>query len=110
MRSIHSLPGHDEPQVVEVPDLRAGPGQVLIQTLAAAVNPVDVFVATDAGRGAVNAGERLGLEHLHRVAGSRRAGTVDAGHVDLVADHAQGAALPDGRDPVHAGRSTREPL
>ena len=32
MRSIHSLPGHDEPQVVEVPDLQAGPGQVLIQT------------------------------------------------------------------------------
>ena len=61
MRSIHSLPGHDEPQVVEVPDLQAGPGQVLIQTLAAAVNPVDVFVASDAGRGAVNAGERLGL-------------------------------------------------
>jgi hypothetical protein len=28
MRSVHSLPGHDEPQVVEVPDLQAGPGQV----------------------------------------------------------------------------------
>jgi NADPH:quinone reductase-like Zn-dependent oxidoreductase len=61
MRTILSVPGHDEPQVVEVDDLTPGPGQVLIQTLAAAANPVDVFLATEAGRGAVNGGRPLGL-------------------------------------------------
>ena len=51
MRSIQSVPGYDVPQVVEVDDLRPGPGQVLIQVAAAAVNPVDVFAATETGRG-----------------------------------------------------------
>src|SRR5829696_5934763 len=61
MRTILSVPGHDEPQVVEVDDLIPGPGQVLIQTLAATANPVDVFLATEGGRGAVNGGRALGL-------------------------------------------------
>ena len=122
MRSVHSLPGHDEPQVVEVPDLRPGPGQVLIQTLAAAVNPVDVFVATEAGRGAVNAGERLGLgwdvsgrvlqvgDRVTTVAvGDVVAGVDDAmvganrAQADLVLLDADAVAVvPDGLDPVDA--------
>jgi NADPH:quinone reductase-like Zn-dependent oxidoreductase len=61
MRTILSVPGHDEPQVVEVDDLTPGLGQVLIQTLAATANPVDVFLATEAGRGAVTGGRPLGL-------------------------------------------------
>lgn len=122
MRSVHSLPGHDEPQVVEVPDLQAGPGQVLIQTLAAAVNPVDVFVATDAGRGAVNAGGRLGLgwdvagrvvavgEQVTTIAvGDVVAGVDDAmvgenrAQADLVLLDADAVAVvPAGLDPVDA--------
>ena len=61
MRAVQSVPGHDEPQVVEVDDLSPGPGQVLIQVAAAPVHPFDVFVATEAGRGAVAAGRGFGL-------------------------------------------------
>src|SRR5215204_5298602 len=122
MRSVHSLPGHDEPHVVEVPDLQAGPGQVLIETLAAAVNPVDVFIATGAGRGAVNAGERLGLgwdvsgrvlavgEQVTTIAvGDVVAGVDDAmvgenrAQADLVLLDADAVAVvPAGLDPVAA--------
>ena len=61
MRAVQSVPGHDEPQVVEVDDVRPGSGQVLIQVAAAPVHPFDVFVATEAGRGAVAAGRGFGL-------------------------------------------------
>ena len=61
MRSLHSLPGHDEPQVVEVARPVPGPGQVLIETIAAAVNPVDVFVGSAAGSDIVAGGREVGL-------------------------------------------------
>jgi NADPH:quinone reductase-like Zn-dependent oxidoreductase len=61
MRSIQSVPGHDEPQVVERDRPTTGPGQVLIQTVAAGANPIEAFIATEAGRGAVNGGQGLGL-------------------------------------------------
>lgn len=61
MRSIQSVPGHDEPQVVERDRPTPGPGQVLVRTVAAVANPVDAFLATEAGRGAVNGGKGLGL-------------------------------------------------
>ena len=122
MRTIQSIPGHDEPQVVEVPDLSPGAGQVLIQTLAAAVNPVDVFIATDAGRGAVNGGERLGLgwdvsgrvvavggEVTSLAVGDVVAGLDDAmvgdnrAQADLVVLDADAVAVvPAGLDPVAA--------
>src|SRR5688572_17033029 len=61
MRSLHSLPGHDEPQVVEAARPVPGPGQVLIETIAAAVNPVDVFVGSAAGSDIVAGGREVGL-------------------------------------------------
>lgn len=61
MRSLHSLPGHDEPQVVETDRPVAGRGQVLIETIAAAVNPVDVFVGSAAGSDIVAGGREIGL-------------------------------------------------
>src|SRR4051812_30122354 len=61
MRSIQSVPGHDEPQVVERDRPVPGPGQVLIETAAAVVNPVDVFVATEPGRGVFAGGGPVGL-------------------------------------------------
>ena len=61
MRSLHSLPGHDEPQVVETDRPVPGPGQVLIETIAAAVNPVDVFVGSGGRQRIVAGGREIGL-------------------------------------------------
>ncbi len=61
MRSIQSVPGHDEPQVVERDRPVPGPGQVLVETVAAAVNPVDAFVASSLGTDLVAGGRQVGL-------------------------------------------------
>lgn len=114
-------PGH--PEIEEVPDPAAGPGQVLLRVLASAVNPVDAQTAAgvyhdlgwidqatvglgwDAAAEVVAVGPNV--DHLtpgDRVAAlhpavAERTGT----HAELVAvDGAGVAPLPEGLDPVAA--------
>ncbi len=61
MRSLHSVPGHDEVQVVTVPDPEPGSGQVLVELIAAAVQPIDPFFASGIGRQAFGAEGEVGL-------------------------------------------------
>ncbi len=61
MRSLHSVPGHDEVQVVTVPDPVPAAGQVLVELIAAAVQPIDPFFASEAGRQAFGATGEVGL-------------------------------------------------
>jgi NADPH:quinone reductase-like Zn-dependent oxidoreductase len=61
MRSLHSVPGHDEVQVVEVPDPVPGAGEVLVELIATAVQPIDPFFATEAGRQAFGVTGEVGL-------------------------------------------------
>jgi NADPH:quinone reductase-like Zn-dependent oxidoreductase len=61
MRSLHSVPGHDEVQVVEVPAPQAGPGQLVVELVATAVQPIDPFFATEVGRQAFGVSGEVGL-------------------------------------------------
>ena len=122
MRSLHSVPGHDEVRVVTVPDPTPGAGQVLVELIAAAVQPIDPFFASEAGRQTFGVSGEVGLgwDLAGRVvATGRDVTTVRAG--DLVAalddqlfaaDRTQAdlvvldvdavAAIPEGLDPLAA--------
>jgi NADPH:quinone reductase-like Zn-dependent oxidoreductase len=61
MRSLHSVPGHDEVQLVEVPKPVPAAGQVLVELIAAAVQPIDPFFASEAGRQVFGVTGEVGL-------------------------------------------------
>jgi NADPH:quinone reductase-like Zn-dependent oxidoreductase len=122
MRSLHSVPGHDEVQVVTVPDPTPAAGQVLIELVAAAVQPIDPFFASEAGRQAFGVSGEVGLgwDLAGRVVAtgqdvtSVRVGDVvaalddqlfapDRTQADLAVLDADAVAIvPDGLDPVAA--------
>lgn len=50
MRALVATPAATEPKITELPDPLAGPDDVVVQVIAAAVNPVDQMVAGGAAR------------------------------------------------------------
>ncbi|MBF4770393.1 zinc-binding dehydrogenase [Nocardioides agariphilus] len=122
MRSLHSVPGHDEVQIVSVPEPVAGPGRVVVELVATAVQPVDPFFATETGRQAFGVTDETGLgwDLVGRVVATGpdvtayRVGDVvaalddqlfaaDRTQADLVALDVDALALvPEGLDPLDA--------
>lgn len=122
MRAVVSRPGTTEPVVAETTPPVAGPADVVVDVIAAAVNPVDPFVSSGVAREAFGLEGTVGLgwDVTGRVAeiGSEvtgvRVGDVVAGlHADLGApsrSHAEQVVLPaaavalvpEGLDPVAA--------
>ena len=122
MRSLHSVPGHDEVRVVEVPVPVPGARQVLVELIAAAVQPIDPFFASEGGRKAFGVPGEVGLgwDLVGRVVETGSEVTnVDVGEVVaaldeqlFAADRTQAdlavldadavAVVPEGLDPLDA--------
>lgn len=122
MRTVISLPEATAPQFADLPAPSPAPGEILIRTIAAGVNPVDLFVSSGAGRslfgleGPVGLGwdvagivEAVGSDVDGFTPGDRVAALhtrVDAPigtHAELIAVPAGAAApVPAGMDPVQA--------
>lgn len=106
MRALVATPAATEPKITELPDPLAGPDDVVVQVIAAAVNPVDQMVAGGAARQAfgLDGAVGLGWDVSGRIVAvgdkvtDLRVGDVVAGlHVDLAAPsrtHAERVALP----------------
>ena len=120
---VRTPAGPDSIEIIEVPVVEPGPGEVRVEIAAAPVNPVDLAVAAGFfhGMGLINQPERTGLGWdfagtvvatglgVDMAIGTRVAGMVDGFDRDfgtyaeqLVAPAANLAVVPDGLDLVAA--------
>jgi NADPH:quinone reductase-like Zn-dependent oxidoreductase len=120
---VRTPAGPDSIELIEVPIVEPGPGEVRVEVAAAPVNPVDLAVAAGFfhGMGLINQPERTGLGWdfagtvvatglgVDMAVGTRAAGMVDGFDRDfgtyaeqLVAPAANLAVVPDGLDLVLA--------
>lgn len=120
---VRTPAGPDSIEIIEVPVVQPGPGEVRVEVAAAPVNPVDLAVAAGFfhGMGLINQPERTGLGWdfagtvvatglgVDIAIGTRVAGMVDGFDRDfgtyaeqLVAPAANLAVVPDGLDLVVA--------
>ena len=120
---VRTPAGPDSIEIIEVPVVEPGPGEVRVEVAAAPVNPVDLAVAAGFfhGMGLINQPERTGLGWdfagtvvatglgVDMAIGTRVAGMVDGFDRDfgtyaeqLVAPAANLAVVPDGLDLVAA--------
>src|SRR5438552_1795208 len=100
---VHKFGGPEVLQLDDVPDPKAGPGQVVVRIRAAGVNPVDTYIRS----GSYAMLPTLPYVPGNDCAGHRRRGAHD---VDAVAPLEPGDALPHGLDHAGAVVATTTPM